>query len=73
MGFEPTTAGATIQSSAELSYGHHMLLRTASIANGLGIVNSHDWPYKPLARVLSACLHGIKLIAGTTLPCELHI
>ena len=40
MGFEPTTTGATIQSSAELSYGHHTVLRTASIANGLGIVNS---------------------------------
>ena len=26
MGFEPTTAGATIQSSAELSYGHHDLM-----------------------------------------------
>src|SRR6266566_4766075 len=45
MGFEPTTAGATIQSSAELSYGHHTLLRTASIANGLGIVNSRTASY----------------------------
>jgi len=25
-----------------LSYGHHVLLRTASIANGLGIVNSRN-------------------------------
>ena len=39
MGLEPTTAGATIQSSTYLSYGHHRT-RTVSIANALSVVNS---------------------------------
>jgi hypothetical protein len=61
MGLEPTTAGATIQSSTYLSYGHHRT-RTVSIANAFSVVNS-PFSLLPLVCLLAQNLSPLSEVA----------